>query len=97
MNLRQLEYFVQIAKAGSINKAADELAVSQSALSRQVRLLEESLDTALLDRSLRGTHLTADEEPLLRYGTAILDLVSESKCSLHGATPGEKRVPRWKE
>ncbi|SBP86975.1 LysR family transcriptional regulator [Thiomonas delicata] len=60
MNLRQLEYFVQVVKAGSINKAAGELAASQSALSRQVRLLEESLSTTLLKRSLRGTHLTAE-------------------------------------
>lgn len=84
MNLRQLEYFVQVAKAGSINKAADELAVSQSALSRQVRLLEESLSTTLLERSLRGTHLTVEGQRLLAYGTAILGLVAESKRSLRG-------------
>ena len=84
MNLRQLEYFVQVAKAGSINKAADDLAVSQSALSRQVRLLEESLSTPLLERSLRGTHLTAEGQRLLGYGTTILSLVAESKRNLRG-------------
>lgn len=86
MNLRQLEYFVQVAKAGSINKAADELAVAQSALSRQIRLLEESLSTTLLKRSLRGTHLTAEGEQLFWYGTAILELVAESKRAIQRDT-----------
>lgn len=72
MDIRQLEYFVQVANRGGFNKAAAHLYVAQSALSRQVMLLEEELGVALFLRHGRGVELTAQGEMLLRRAEVLL-------------------------
>ncbi len=64
MEIRRLNYFVRIAEDGSLTKAAGILRVAQSALSRQMRLLEEELGVPLFDRTARGMRLTAEGEYL---------------------------------
>jgi LysR family nitrogen assimilation transcriptional regulator len=59
MDLRSIGYFVRIADAGSVRLAADQLRIAQSALSRQVRLLETEIGMPLLVRHARGVRLTA--------------------------------------
>jgi len=66
MDLRQLEMFRAVAEQGTFTKAAGRLHVSQSAVSRQVQLLEEELGGALLRRSAKGVSLTEAGELLLR-------------------------------
>lgn len=56
--LNPLRVFDAVARLGSITKAADELHVSQSAVSRQVSILENYLDAKLFNRELRGVTLT---------------------------------------
>jgi DNA-binding transcriptional LysR family regulator len=58
MDLRQLEMFRAVAEQGTFTKAADRLHVSQSAVSRQVQLLERELGGTLLRRSAKGVSLT---------------------------------------
>ena len=58
MDLKQIEYFVQIADLGSFSRAASVLRVAQPALSRQVRALEVELRQPLFDRNGRGVTLT---------------------------------------
>lgn len=58
MDLAKLTHFVYVAENGSFTRAAGTLAVAQSALSRQVRELEEELGIALLHRNGRGVSLT---------------------------------------
>ena len=58
MNLKQLEYFVQVAELGSFSKAALALDIAQPALSRQVRSLESELTQQLFLRYGRGGTLT---------------------------------------
>ena len=58
MDLRQLEYFREIADTGSINEAARRLNMSQPPLSYQLRQLEDELSVRLLDRSSHGVALT---------------------------------------
>ncbi len=65
MELRQLEYFAAVARHRHFTRAADALYVTQSALSQQVRRLEEELGLALLLRTSRGVELTAAGEDLL--------------------------------
>lgn len=72
MDLRQIQYFVQIARSGSFNRAASHLYIAQSALSRQIRLLEEELGVSLLVRHARGVHLTSAGELLLERADALL-------------------------
>ena len=64
MEIRRLSYFVRIAEDGSLTKAAGILRVAQSALSRQMRLLEEELGVALFSRTARGMRLTDEGEYL---------------------------------
>ena len=59
VELTPLTYFLAIARAGHMTRAARTLGVSQPALSAAVRRLEEEAGTALLDRTGRGVELTA--------------------------------------
>ncbi len=67
MDLRSISYFVRIADAGSVRLAADQLGVAQSALSRQVRLLENEIGMPLLVRHARGVRLTAAGAQFLEH------------------------------
>lgn len=71
MDIKQLEYFMAIADARSFSRAADAVRISQSALSRQIRLLEEELGTSLFDRHGRGVELT-DTGALLRARAKVI-------------------------
>ena len=59
ISTRQLRYFVEIAESGSFSAAAERLYIAQSALSRQIRELEQQLDTALFERTASLPRLTA--------------------------------------
>lgn len=58
MNTQQLESFIQVAENLNFARAAEILNITQSAVSRQIRSLEEELDTKLLHRSTRTVSLT---------------------------------------
>ena len=73
MTLQQLLYAVTIAEKGSVNKAANELYVSQSALSSAIHDLEKETRTTIFTRTNRGVVVTPDGEVLLRYARQILD------------------------
>jgi LysR family cyn operon transcriptional activator len=64
---RSLEYLLAVAKHGSFTKAAEALHVSQPSLSQQIKQLEESLSSQLLDRSGRAVRLTDAGEIYLRH------------------------------
>lgn len=64
MDWDKLRIFHAVADAGSLTHAGDTLHLSQSAVSRQVRSLEESLDVILFHRHARGLILTQQGELL---------------------------------
>ncbi len=66
MDYKYLKSFILTAKHGSFSKAATELRIAQSAVSRQIKLLEESLQQQLLLRSSRRVVLTQQGEQLYR-------------------------------
>lgn len=72
MELRELRYFLAVAVAGSFTRAAEQLYVSQPALSRAVSQIERDLDVVLFVRTNKGTTLTPAGEVLLREGSAAL-------------------------
>lgn len=74
MTLQQLNYVVKIAETKSMNKAAKELYVTQSALSSTIKSLEEELGIDLFIRSNRGIALTPDGEKFLSYARQISEL-----------------------
>jgi DNA-binding transcriptional LysR family regulator len=71
LEFRLLKYIVAVAEAGTFTAAASRLHVSQSALSTQIRALEDNLGIQIFDRE-RGTALTAEGKVLLRYGRGAL-------------------------
>ncbi|HLS55650.1 MAG TPA: LysR family transcriptional regulator [Zeimonas sp.] len=79
MNLRQLEYFVQVAELGSFSRAARLLGIAQPALSRQVRALETDLRETLLLRNGRGVELTDAGRRLFDHAVAILQHVTHAR------------------
>lgn len=66
-NLSLYKIFYSTAKAGNISKAAQELYISQPAISKSIKKLEESMETELFVRSSRGVRLTEDGELLFSH------------------------------
>jgi LysR family transcriptional regulator, nitrogen assimilation regulatory protein len=79
MELRQLTYFVSIARAGSFSKAASLLNIAQPALSRQMALLERELGVMLLTRNGRGAVPTAAGELFLERVSDVLQDLDQAK------------------
>jgi DNA-binding transcriptional LysR family regulator len=71
MDIRQLEMFQAVAEEGSFTRAGERLHVSQSAVSRQIKLLEEELGGVLLHRRGKGVILTHPGELLLKTGNRL--------------------------
>lgn len=85
MNLRQLEYFVAIAEAGSVTRAAERLFVSQPSLSQQIRALERELGGALLERLPQGVRLTAAGQSLLPEAQAAIRHAERARHAVRSA------------
>jgi DNA-binding transcriptional LysR family regulator len=66
-HLRILSYVDEVARAGSIRKAADRLNVTASAVNRRIADLETELGAPLFDRRPRGVRLTAAGEVFVHY------------------------------
>lgn len=77
LDLTALRSFVTVAETGGVTKAAQQLNLSQSAVSMQLKRLEDLLQVPLLDRAGRGVQLTAHGDQLLGYGRRILELNDE--------------------
>jgi LysR family transcriptional regulator, nitrogen assimilation regulatory protein len=82
MNLKQLEYFVQVAELGSFSKAALALDIAQPALSRQVRSLETELTQQLFLRNGRGVTLTDAGKRLFDHSVAVMQLMAHAREDL---------------
>lgn len=73
MELRLLRSFIAAAEDGNISKAAVRLNVTQPALSRQIKALEDDLGVRLLERGAHSISLTPAGELLLREGRALIE------------------------
>jgi DNA-binding transcriptional LysR family regulator len=75
---KQLRYFVEIVEAGGFSLAAERLFIAQSALSRQVREMEDALQVQLLERDARHLALTAAGRSLYEDARRILALLQDA-------------------
>ena len=90
MELRHLRYFVAVAEAENVSRAALELHVSQPPLSRQIRDLEDELGFPLLKRTAKSVSLTEAGRTFLNEARAVLQRVDQGvKKARAVATAGE--------
>ena len=67
MTLQQMKYALTIAEQGSMNKAAEQLFISQPSLTSAVRELEKEIGIQVFVRSSRGVSVTAEGADFLMY------------------------------
>lgn len=79
MEIRLLKYFLTVIKEGSISKAADALHITQPTLSRQLKQLEDELNTTLFKRGSRNISLTKDGFLLQMRAKEIVTLVDKTE------------------
>lgn len=98
MNIMHLKYAVEVAKAGSINKASEVLLMGQPNLSRAIKELESSLGITIFKRSAKGMVVTPQGEEFLSYAVKILRQIDEVEAIYKAGAPVKQRfsisVPR---
>ena len=92
LNFHHLFYFWRVAKVGHLTRAAHELHISQSALSAQIRQLEERLEEVLFTRERRRLVLTDTGQLVLAYAEDIFGLSREMLGRLQGRSEGVTRL-----
>lgn len=88
ISTRQLRYFVEIADSGSFSAAAERLYIAQSALSRQIKVLEDLLDTPLFERTARQPRLTTAGEAFLPRARSLLSELEKASRMAHEISNG---------
>lgn len=81
MELRQLRYFVAVARERNITKAAQQLNMAQPPLSRQIQMLEDELGVPLLLRSSRPVKLTEAGRVFYEQALQILGRIDQMKAA----------------
>lgn len=76
MELFQLQYMLEVAKHGNFTQAANEVCVTPSSLSQQIKKLEDELGVMIFDRTTRSVHLTEAGVELIGKAQKIMDEVS---------------------
>lgn len=92
LNFHHLYYFWQVAKLGHMTQAAQRVHTSQSALSAQIRMLEERLGEPLFVRERRKLALTDSGRLVLSYAEEIFGLGQELLGRLQGQAHGMSRL-----
>lgn len=98
MNILHMKYAVEVAKAGSLNKAAQTLLIAQPNLSRSIKELEADLGIAIFDRSTKGMLLTPEGEEFIGYAQNILRQIDQVESMYKDTSVPKQRfsisVPR---
>src|SRR5882724_11735674 len=95
VELRHLRYFVAVAEMENVSRAALKLHVSQPALSRQIRDLEDELGFSLLERTAKSVRLTDAGRAFLDNARALLQNAEEADTkarAVASAEPAELHV-----
>ena len=91
MEIRTLKFFTEMAKEGSISRAAEKLHISQPAMSKQLKALEREIGKKLFERTNYSIRLTEAGEFLRQRAEDILDLEKKTSDELQhlDAIPGD--------
>ena len=77
MNILHMRYAVEVAKAGSLNKAAENLLIAAPNVSRSIKELEADIGISIFDRTAKGMGLTPEGEEFISYAKGILGQIEE--------------------
>lgn len=93
-----MKYAVEVARLGSLNKAADALFIAQPNISRSIKELESHLGIAIFDRSANGMVLTPEGEEFISYAQSILKQIDDVEDLYKQGSPKKQKfsvsVPR---
>lgn len=93
-----MKYAVEVARLGSLNRAAESLIVAQPNVSRSIKELEADLGITIFNRSAKGMELTPDGEEFIGYAQSILKEINEVESHYKNSSPRKQRfsisVPR---
>jgi LysR family transcriptional regulator, hydrogen peroxide-inducible genes activator len=82
MELDQLRYFLQVARKGNFTRAAEDLMISQPALSRSIQKLEEELGQPVFERKTRSVSLTDAGTLLQARAQQVLSILEDTKAEI---------------
>ncbi len=98
MNIQHMKYAVEVARVGSVNRAAETLFAAPPNISRAIKELEAELNIVIFERSPKGVTLTAKGEEFIGYAKGLLNQMEHiENIYREGATPKQKfsiSVPR---
>lgn len=98
MNILHMKYAVEVARLGSLNKAAETLLIAQPNISRSIKELEADLGISIFSRSAKGMMLTPEGEEFIQYAQSILAQIDEVEMLYRQTSPKKQRfsisVPR---
>ena len=98
MNILHVKYAVEVARLGSLSRAAESLLVAQPNISRSIKELEADLGISIFSRSAKGMMLTPDGEEFIGYAQSILKQIDEVDQLYKRGAPKKQRfsisVPR---
>ena len=98
MNILHMKYAVEVAKLGSLNKAAETLLIAQPNISRSIKELEADLGITIFNRSAKGMDLTPEGEEFINYAQNILKQIDEVEMLYKQGAPNKQKfsisVPR---
>ncbi|WP_198962827.1 LysR family transcriptional regulator [Mangrovitalea sediminis] len=89
LSLRQIRYFIAVAESESVSRAAQELCISQSAITAAIQTLEHELDAALFTRHARGVRLTREGHRFLRHANHIVAAIADARRAISSNTQVE--------
>ena len=91
MNVLHMKYAVEVARLGSLNKAAESLLIAQPNLSRSVKELEAELGITIFTRSAKGMVLTPEGEEFIGYASEILKQIDQVDKMYKEGAPKKQR------
>ena len=90
LEIKQLRQFMVVVDVGCVSKASEQLHITQPALTRNIKNLEESLNAILLDRKPRGVEPTEAGQALYRYAHLILNEAKRAARDVQAIASGKK-------
>ena len=91
MNILHIKYAVEVARLGSLNKAAETLLIAQPNISRSIKELEADLGIAIFSRSAKGMVLTPEGEEFIGYAQSILRQIDEVEQHYKQGSPKKQK------